>query len=89
MIRKSGKVITNVIRNAYFYYFGFSVSNTHKPWVPKLFCNACSTILYKWSRGKKVCFSFSLPMLWREPKNHVDDCYFCLMNVVGLNAKKN
>ena len=26
-------------------------------------------------------------MVWREPKNHVDDCYFCLVNVRGFNKK--
>jgi len=29
-----------------------------------------------------------VPTLWREQKNHVDDYYFCSMNVVGINAKK-
>ena len=27
-------------------------------------------------------------MVWHEPRNHSDDCYFCLLNVAGLNAKK-
>ena len=26
-------------------------------------------------------------MVWKEPKNHVDDCYFCLINVKGFNKK--
>ena len=24
-------------------------------------------------------------MVWREPKNHVDDCYFCMVNITGIN----
>ena len=26
-------------------------------------------------------------MIWREQKNHVDDCYFCLVNVKGYNKR--
>jgi hypothetical protein len=30
---------------------------------------------------------FDIPMVWREPQNHYDDCYFCLCNVSGCNKK--
>ncbi len=26
-------------------------------------------------------------MMWREPQNHADDCYFCTMKVAGLPLK--
>lgn len=31
---------------------------------------------------------FGVPMLWREPRIHHEDCYFCVTNVVGLNRQK-
>ena len=26
-------------------------------------------------------------MVWREPKNHFNDCYFCAVNTKGINRK--
>ena len=26
-------------------------------------------------------------MIWREQANHVDDCYFCIVNVAGFSSK--
>jgi hypothetical protein len=30
---------------------------------------------------------FAIFMLWREQKNHYDDCYFCMVNLAGYNKK--
>ena len=31
---------------------------------------------------------FGVPMVWREPMNHHDDCYFCMVDMTGWNSFK-
>ena len=30
---------------------------------------------------------FTIPMIWNEPRNHVDYCYFCVCGIRGNNTK--
>ena len=46
----------------------------------------CYNGLTAWFNGKKAAFDFAVPMVRREPRNHADDCYFCLTNITGFNA---
>ena len=39
-----------------------------------------------WTNGKRS-LNFGMPMVWREPTNHVIDCYFCAVDVTGINRK--
>ena len=30
---------------------------------------------------------FGVPMVWREPTNHLNDCYFCMTKISGFSTK--
>ena len=50
-------------------------------------CKCCSEHLREWTKGKRKSLSFGVPMVWREPSKHFDDCYFCTMHLKGINRK--
>jgi hypothetical protein len=36
---------------------------------------------------RKKAMPFTIPIIRLEPKSHVDDCYFCFVNVTGFSGK--
>ncbi|KAL4107754.1 hypothetical protein QTP88_018046 [Uroleucon formosanum] len=41
--------------------------------------------LRQWNNGKIRSPKFGIPMVWREPINHFDNCYFCIVNITSIN----
>jgi hypothetical protein len=87
MIKKHQRNITDCIRKLYYAYFGVKLGDQDKSWAAHTVCYVCAEDLRKWSKGKKKAFRFGVPIIWREPKNHSDGCYFCCCNVRGYNSK--
>ena len=42
---------------------------------------------WDWTKGKRKSLPFRIPMVWRVPKEHLTDCYFCLVNTKGIGKK--
>ena len=80
------RTITSLLRTAYFHYFDCKIGDQDKYWHPHICCKPCYNGLTVWFNVKKAAFNFAVPMVWREPRNHADDCYFCLTNITGFNA---
>lgn len=87
-VKKFRKPITDFIKSAYFSYFNSQIEDKNKPWIPQIVCKMCYEHLRQWVSGKRSRMRFGVPMQWREPKNHFDDCYFCCVNLHGVNVKK-
>ncbi|KAJ8867666.1 hypothetical protein PR048_031469 [Dryococelus australis] len=59
-----------------------------KNWAPRICCSTCYVELINWWNGKGNSM-FAAPMSWRESKDHVTDCYFCMTNVQGFSNRKS
>jgi hypothetical protein len=87
VIKKQRRNITDFVKKAYYAYFGMKVGDQDKSWAPHKVCCICVEELRQWTQGNKKSLLFGIPMIWREPGNHHDDCYFCSCNVQGYNSK--
>jgi hypothetical protein len=87
MIQKHQRNITSFIRKVYYAYFDVKLGDQDKSWAPDKLCYVCVEVLREWSKGKKKAFRFGVPVLWREPENHSDDCCFCCCDVESYNSK--
>ena len=81
-------VYKEFIQKADHAYFGVQLSDQDKPWAPHVVCKNCVEHLRQWTEGSRKALKFGIPMIWREPKNHTDYCYFCAINLTEINKKK-
>ena len=87
VVVKQRQTITSFVKNVYHAYFGVKIGDQDESWTPHTVCSVCVEALRNWQKGRKKCLSFGVPMVWREPRNHTEDCYFCSFNVQGFNSK--
>ncbi|GBN87961.1 hypothetical protein AVEN_65749-1 [Araneus ventricosus] len=86
-IKKQQRNITDFMKKLYFAHFGVKLGDQDKSWAPHIVCCICVEELKQWLSGIQKSLRFGIPMIWRKPSNHIDDCYFCSLNVHGFNAK--
>jgi hypothetical protein len=86
VIKKQQRNIREFVIKVYYAYFGVKLGDRGKSWAPHEVCSVCVEELGQWPKGKKKSFSFAVPMIWRKPRNHSDDCYFFSCNVQGYSS---
>lgn len=67
--------------SAYNAYFGVPVGDQDKNWAPHVVCGCCRSTLEAWYRGESRKMKFAVPRIWREPTDHLNNCYFCVAEV--------
>ena len=80
--------ITNFVKKSYHDYFGVKLGDQDKSFAPHICCKTCVEGLRRWIKGKQQQgLPFGVPMVWREGRDHVTDCYFCMTNLDRINRK--
>ena len=87
ILQTNRKPITSFIQRSYHAYFGMKLGDQDKSWAPHMVCKICTENLRQWTKGKKSHLKFGIPMVWREQKDHETDCYFCALDLTGINKK--
>ena len=83
---KQRRNISEFVKRAYYCYFNVKIGHQDKPWAPHKVCHSCEENLRQWTKGTNK-IKFAIPMVWREPRDHITDCYFCLTDVKGYTGK--
>ena len=58
------------------------IGDQHKPWAPHIICGSFISNPEEWLRGSGKVMSFAVPIIRKEPHNHHDDCYVCMINIL-------
>lgn len=77
---------SSAIKLNYFKCFGYAIRIQAVPWAPSKICSTCYRSLTRWAKDNSIPFRYKQPMTWMEPQSH-DDCYFCSIQVEGVNRK--
>jgi len=80
--------VRDFTKRAYKAYFGMKLGDQDKSWALHKVCKHCAETLRFWTQGKVSSKRFGVPMVWREHKNHHDDCHFCMVDMSGWNQRK-
>ena len=86
-LQSNRKGISEFVKCAYLAYLKVMLGDQDKAWAPHIVCKQCVEHLRQWTKKDSKSFHFDIPMIWREPKNHFDDCYFCAVNTKRINKK--
>ena len=87
VVKQQKQNITETVKKLYYEYFMVKLGDQDKVWHLTLFAVLVSNHCETGKQEKKASLPFGIPMVWREQKNHCDDCYFCMVDTSGFNTK--
>ena len=87
ILKENRRKITEFLADTYSDYFGINLGHQDKMWAPHMVCKMCTEHLRQFTNNTRRMMRFGTPMIWREPTNHYNDCYFCSVNLKGIGKK--
>ena len=78
---------TSLIKESYELYFACKVGDLNKNWALYICCLTCTLLFTGWINNGSRDTPFAIPVILREPKDHVSGCYLCLANITGITSK--
>ena len=67
---------------AYELFFGVKTGDQDNSWIPHIVCGTCWLNL---EGGMEM----TVLQIWKEPQNHVNDCFFWMVEFLSFEKKKN
>ena len=82
------KGTSDFVKRAFKAYFEMKLGDQGKSWAPYIVCKTCFETICVWTNGK-LKLKFAVPMVWRKPKNHFDDCYVLIIWQGSTKPRRN
>ena len=78
--------VNDLAKKKFYAYSDMKLGNQNKAWKPHIACKKMcwSSLSVDKKRTKMRC---EIPLIWCEPRSHVDNCYFCITLAYGLCLK--
>ena len=87
IVKGQKRTITPEINQIYQLYFNLPRGDQDKFWATLVICKAYPSGLHDWYKKRKTSMPVLIPMIWRQTKDHLTDCYPCRINVTGYSTK--
>ena len=76
---KNKEILLMTIKKMYMIYIGCPLGNQDKTWLPYKICKKYCLGLHEWPNKRSYFMPLAVLIIWRDPKYHCQDCYFCLI----------
>ena len=86
-LQHNRKTISDFVKRGYLAYFRVMLGDYDKHWAPHIVYKLCAEHLRQWTNKNRKSLGFAIPMVWPEPKDHANKCYFCAVKTKGINKK--